>query len=97
MLETDGVPTCSCGGVVKPDVVLYEEPLNEGVLEESVRAIAGCDMLVIGGTSLVVYPAAGLINYFQGSTLAIVNLQPTGRDSAADIVCACDIAQAFDW
>ena len=97
MLETEGVPTCECGGVVKPDVVLYEESLDERVLEESVRAISSCDMLIIGGTSLVVYPAAGLVNYFQGSTLAIVNLQPTSRDAAADLVCACDIAQAFDW
>ena len=97
MLETEGVPTCGCGGVVKPDVVLYEESLDERVLEESVRAISSCDMLIIGGTSLVVYPAAGLVNYFQGSTLAIVNLQPTSRDAAADLVCACDIAQAFDW
>ena len=97
MLETEGVPTCECGGVVKPDVVLYEESLDERVLEESVRAISSCDMLIIGGTSLVVYPAAGLVNYFQGGTLAIVNLQPTSRDAAADLVCACDIAQAFDW
>ena len=98
VMATTGVPRCpECGGPIKPDVVLYEESLDEDVLMASVRAIASCDMLIIGGTSLVVYPAAGLINYFRGNDLVICNLQPTAQDSAADLVCACDIAKAFDW
>lgn len=98
ILETTGVPRCpECGGPIKPDVVLYEESLDEDVLLASARAIASCDMLIIGGTSLVVYPAAGLVRYFQGNELVICNLQPTPQDSTADLVCACDIAKAFDW
>ncbi|MDO5119175.1 MAG: NAD-dependent protein deacylase [Coriobacteriales bacterium] len=98
ILSTTGVPRCpKCGGPIKPDVVLYEESLNEDVLLASARAIASCDLLIIGGTSLVVYPAAGLVRYFQGNDLVICNLQPTPQDSYADLVCACDIAKAFDW
>ena len=98
VLSTTGVPRCpECGGPIKPDVVLYEESLDEDVLLASARAIASCDLLIIGGTSLVVYPAAGLVRYFQGNDLVICNLQPTPQDSAADLVCACDIAKAFDW
>lgn len=98
VLGTEGVPTCpSCGGQIKPDVVLYGESLDGNVLEGAARAIASCDLLIIGGTSLVVYPAAGLVQYFRGSKLAVVNLQPTPQDSAADLVCACDIAKAFDF
>jgi NAD-dependent deacetylase len=78
-------------------VVLYEESLDQDVLLASARAIASCDLLIIGGTSLVVYPAAGLVRYFQGNDLVICNLQPTPQDGAADLVCACDIAKAFDW
>ena len=98
VLSTTGVPRCpECGGPIKPDVVLYEESLDEDVLLASMRAIASCDMLIIGGTSLVVYPAAGLVQYFQGDDLVICNLQATPQDSAASLVCACDIAKAFDW
>ncbi|MDO5708924.1 MAG: NAD-dependent protein deacylase [Coriobacteriales bacterium] len=98
ILSTTGVPRCpKCGGPIKPDVVLYEESLNEDVLLASARAIASCDLLIIGGTSLVVYPAAGLVRYFQGNDLVICNLQPTPQESYADLVCACDIAKAFDW
>ena len=98
ILDTRGVPTCpKCSGSIKPDVVLYEESLDEDVLAASVAAIAKADMLIIGGTSLVVYPAAGLIRYFQGDQLVICNLQPTPQDASADLVCACDIAKAFDW
>jgi len=98
IMQTSGVPRCpECGGPIKPDVVLYEESLDEDVLLASARAIASCDLLIIGGTSLVVYPAAGLVRYFQGNELVICNLQPTPQDSAADLVCACDIAKAFDW
>ena len=98
IMGTTGVPRCpECGGPIKPDVVLYEESLDEHVLMASVEAIAAVDLLIIGGTSLVVYPAAGLVNYFEGSRLVIVNKQPTPQDARADLVCACDIAAAFDF
>ena len=98
VLATEGVPRCGrCGGLVKPDVVLYGEQLDERVLLASMRAIAEADLLVIGVTSLVVYPAAGLVNCFGGDELAIVNREPTPQDDAADLVCACDIAAAFDF
>ncbi len=96
--QTQGVPRCpECGGLIKPDVVLYGESLDEKTLVDSVAAIEAADVLIIGGTSLVVYPAAGLINYFKGSELVIINKQPTPQDSRADLVCACDIAAAFDF
>ena len=98
VMGTTGVPRCpECGGPIKPDVVLYGESLDEDVITASVNAIARADVLIIGGTSLVVYPAAGLVRYFQGSKLVICNLQPTPQDSYADLVCACDIARAFDF
>ena len=98
VLQTKGVPRCpACGGSIKPDVVLYEEGLDEDVISASISAIASCDLLIIGGTSLVVYPAAGLVRYFQGNEVVICNLQPTPQDSLANLVCACDIAKAFDW
>lgn len=98
VLETQGVPRCpECGGPIKPDVVLYEEALNDRIIEGAVRDIAAADLLIIGGTSLVVYPAAGLVHYFRGDEIIICNLQPTPQDSSADLVCACDIAKAFDW
>lgn len=93
-----GVPVCpACGGAIKPDVVLYEEPLNEDVLTGAIHDIQKADALIIGGTSLVVYPAAGLVSYFTGDTLAIVNRDPTPQDAAADLLISCDIAQAFDF
>lgn len=98
VLASEGVPRCEkCGGLVKPDVVLYGEQLDERVLLASVKAIAAADLLVIGGTSLVVYPAAGLINYFSGNDIVVVNRDPTPADTSADLVCACDIAAAFDF
>lgn len=98
VMGTEGAPRCpECGGAIKPDVVLYGESLDERVLVASVEAISKADLLVIGGTSLVVYPAAGLVNYFNGSELVIVNKQPTPQDASADLVCACDIAKAFDF
>ena len=98
IMGTKGVPRCpECGGRIKPDVVLYGESLDEDVITASINAIASADVLIIGGTSLVVYPAAGLVRYFNGSKLVICNLQPTPQDSWADLVCACDIAKAFDF
>lgn len=92
------IPTCeTCGGPIKPDVVLYEEPLNGEVVRGAVEAIAQADALIIGGTSLVVYPAAGFVDYFNGRTLAIVNLQPTPQDARANLRINCDIAKAFEF
>ena len=94
----DGVPRCpACGGIVKPDVVLYEEGLDGRVIEESANAIRRADLLVIAGTSLAVYPAAGLIDHFQGSHLAIVNLAPTPRDRYADLCVQAKVGDVFDW
>ncbi len=82
----DGVPRCACGGIIKPDVVLYEEPLDPAVMEAAVRAVGAAELLVVAGTSLAVYPAAGLLQRFRGEHLAIVNRDPTPGDSMADLV-----------
>ena len=84
--DTGGVPYCECGGRVKPDVVLYEEGLNQETIEGAVNSIANADMLIIGGTSLMVYPAAGLIDYYRGDKLVVINKSPTPRDREADLV-----------
>lgn len=87
IVEGKGVPHCPvCGGLVKPDVVLYEEGLDQDTIEGAVRAIARADVLIIGGTSLVVYPAAGLINYYRGNKLVLINRDPTPYDGQADLV-----------
>lgn len=86
VIRSEGVPRCDCGGTVKPDVVLYEEGLDSNTLEKSVRYIRQADMLIIGGTFLVVYPAAGLIDYYRGSKLVLINKDATARDSQADLV-----------
>ena len=94
----DGVPRCTvCGGIVKPDVVLYEEGLDSQVIEESVKAIGQADLLVVAGTSLAVYPAAGLIDYFSGNHLVIVNLAPTPRDRYADLCVQAKIGEVFSF
>ncbi len=86
ILSSGGVPHCSCGGIIKPDVVLYEEGLNQDVMEGAVRAIMDADMLIIAGTSLVVYPAAGLIRYYRGNRLVLINKSATPADAAANLV-----------
>lgn len=87
ILDSKDVPTCTkCGGNVKPDVVLYEEGLDDNIIRDSVRAIANADTLIIGGTSLVVYPAAGLIDYFRGKNLVLINKSSTSADNKADLV-----------
>ncbi|WP_407414742.1 NAD-dependent protein deacylase [Methanobrevibacter sp.] len=86
ILESDGIPKCKCGGIVKPDVVLYEEPLNNAILSFSIDYIQNADTLIIGGTSLVVYPAAGLINYFKGDNLVLINKSETPYDDIASLV-----------
>lgn len=87
IVESKGIPTCDeCGAIIKPDVVLYEEGLDQSILTRSINHIAKADMLIIGGTSLAVYPAAGLIDYFHGKYLVVINMASTPRDSYADIV-----------
>ena len=86
ILAREGVPTCECGGIIKPDVVLYEEGLDSYTLEKAVSYIRNADMLIIGGTSLAVYPAAGLIDYYSGNKLVLINKDKTSRDSHADLV-----------
>ena len=86
ILESDGIPKCECGGIVKPDVVLYEEPLNNAILSFSIDYIQNAETLIIGGTSLVVYPAAGLINYFNGKNLILINKSETPYDHHATLV-----------
>ncbi len=86
VMNQEGIPHCSCGGTIKPDVVLYEEGLDTYTLEKSVSYIQKADMLIIGGTSLAVYPAAGLIDYYRGNKLVLINKDKTGRDSQADLV-----------
>ena len=89
ILNSQGVPECSCGGVIKPDVVLYEEGLDDSVIRRSVEHIQRADMLIIGGTSLTVYPAAGLVDYYGGNKLVLINKSVTSRDNQADLVI-CD-------
>ncbi len=96
ILEADGVPHCDkCGGRIKPDVVLYEEGLDEYVINSAVEAIANADTLIVGGTTLIVYPAAGLIRYFRGKNLVLINMTATQADSAADLVIRDPIGEVF--
>ncbi len=96
MLNSQGVPHCQkCGGEIKPDVVLYEEGLDNQTIQEAVYYISQADMLIIGGTSLAVYPAAGLVDYYQGNKLVLVNKTPTPRDSMADLVLQESIGELF--
>ncbi len=95
MLHSEGVPRCECGGRIKPDVVLYEEGLDQRVLENSIRLIDQADMLIIGGTSLNVWPAAGLINYYRGHKLVLINKTAVARDLSADLVIADPIGETL--
>lgn len=93
--DSSGVPRCSCGGVIKPDVVLYEEGLDEDILNRAVRHLRKADMLIIGGTSLVVYPAAGLVDYYQGNKLVLINKGSTSMDGSADLVISAPIGEVL--
>lgn len=95
VLRSEGVPRCGCGGVIKPDVVLYEEALNDRIIDGAVNAIAQADLLIVGGTSLNVWPAAGLINYFRGDRLALINKSPVARDLAAGLVITDPIGEVL--
>ncbi|WP_302626330.1 NAD-dependent protein deacylase [uncultured Eubacterium sp.] len=89
------VPRCECGGIIKPDVVLYEEGLEQLTIQKSVEAISNADVLIIGGTSLAVYPAAGLIDYFRGNKIVLINKSETSKDSRADIIIQKPIGEVF--
>ena len=91
----DGVPRCECGGLIKPDVVLYEEGLDPGVIDHSIRAICEADTLIIGGTSLVVYPAAGFIDYFRGKHLVVINKSTTAKEVRAELTIAAPIGEVM--
>ena len=95
ILHSTGVPKCECGGSIKPDVVLYEEGLDQKTIEEAVFYIRHADVLIIGGTSLAVYPAAGLIDYYQGNKLVLVNKTATPKDNMADLVVRGSIGEIF--
>lgn len=93
--DSTGVPKCDCGGIVKPDVVLYEEALNGETLEKSIRAISDADLLIVAGTSLTVYPAAGLVNYYKGNRLVLINRDATAYDNRADLVLHESLGSVF--
>lgn len=95
VLATEGVPKCSCKGIIKPDVVLYEEGLDEQVISRSIQYIRNADVLIVGGTSLVVYPAAGLIDYYRGNKLVLINKSATSRDGQADLVICGSIGEVL--
>ena len=96
ILHSEGVPRCPCGGVIKPDVVLYEEQLNADTIQGAVRDIRGADLLIVGGTSLAVYPAAGLLDYYRGRHLVLINKSPTPYDGRADLILTAPIGQVME-
>ncbi len=95
IVNSDGVPRCTCGGTIKPDVVLYEEQLDPDCLNGAIEAIARADVLIVGGTSLTVYPASGLVRYYRGHKLALINKTPTDYDRYADLVIYGSLGQVF--
>ncbi len=95
VFNSSSIPKCSCGGVIKPDVVLYEEPLDEDVVNKTIKAISECDLLIVAGTSLVVYPAASFIGYFKGKHLVIINKDSTSYDRMADLVIHDSLGNIF--
>lgn len=97
VFSSDSIPYCSCGGIIKPDVVLYEEALNENIISSSIFAISKCDTLIIGGTSLTVYPASGLINYFNGNNLVLINKDATIYDNLANLVINEKLGDVFKY
>ena len=96
IINSTGVPKCECGGIIKPDVVLYEEGLDNDTVNGAVAAIASCDMLIIAGTSMTVYPAAGLVRYFKGKYLVVINRDPTSVDSNCDLVLHDKVCEVLD-
>ena len=96
VFDSSDVPRCSCGGIIKPDVVLYEEGLDTETIKETIHEISNCDLLIIGGTSLNVYPAAGFINYFRGNHLVLINRDRTAYDNLCDLVINDSIGKVFE-
>lgn len=96
VVQSEGVPKCECGGMIKPDVVLYEEGLDTDTINQAVYELKHADMLIVGGTSLVVYPAAGMIDYYKGNKMVLINLAPTSRDTMADLVIKGKIGEVFE-
>lgn len=96
MLDSTGIPKCSCGGIIKPDVVLYEEDLNNNIVEGALNAISSADTLIIAGTSLTVYPAAGFIRYFKGENLVLINRDPTPMDNSCNLVIHGKVGEILD-
>lgn len=95
IVTSEGVPRCECGGIIKPDVVLYEEGLDSETMQKAMYYISHADVLIIGGTSLVVYPAAGMIDYFRGKHLVVINKAPTPRDQQAELLIQDSIGTVF--
>lgn len=95
IFKSRGIPYCKCGGIIKPDVVLYEEPLDEEIFTSSIKVISSCDTLIIGGTSLTVYPASGLIRYFKGNNLILINKSTTPFDNIAKLVINDSLGKVF--
>ena len=91
----ENIPKCDCGGIIKPDVVLYEEPLNDDIVYGAIDKISKCDLLIVGGTSLTVYPASGLINYFRGKNLVLINKDTTSFDNRANLVINLPLGEVF--
>ncbi len=96
VFNSKGIPKCECGGIIKPDVVLYEEGLDNQILAESIRAIGEADLMIVAGTSLTVYPASGLINYFRGKNLVLINRDSTPFDSIANLVINTSLGKVFE-
>ena len=97
IMEADGVPYCECGGIIRPDVVLYEEALDQQVIQAAVEDIAQAETLIIAGTSRVVYPAAGLVEFFNGKNLIVINRDPSALDKTADHCLTMNVGEAFDF
>lgn len=96
IIHSQGVPHCSCGGIIKPDVVLYEEPLDQSVVQGAIQSIHAADVLIIGGTSLAVYPAAGFLDYYRGNKLVLINRDPTPKDQFADLLLQGNIGEILN-
>lgn len=95
IIESENIPYCNCGGIIKPDVVLYEEGLDDNTVSKSIRAISNADILIVGGTSLSVYPAAGLIRYYKGRKMVLINKSLTPYDSEADLLIQTGLGEVF--
>ncbi len=93
--NNNSIPKCKCGGIIKPDVVLYEEPLDDNILDGAIKAISSCDLLLVAGTSLTVYPASGLINYFKGKDIVIINRSTTDYDKKASLIINDELKNVF--